>query len=151
MLQENDIRSAVRAVIRKGPLVLVQAKRAASGQAYLTLPGGRQEPGESLVECLRRECLEEIGVVPEVGALLHVADVVRVGHGKTRLLLETLFECSVPDDYAPQLGARPDKRQEGTIWTDPAAPDALFLPRYDLTLLQPDAPVYLGRLRCEAP
>lgn len=54
---DNDdlIRPTVRAVIRKGDLVLVQVKQAASGQRYLTLPGGRQEVGETMQHCLMRE------------------------------------------------------------------------------------------------
>ena len=67
MVSIQNIRPTVRAVIRKGDLVLVQVKQSDTGARYLTLPGGRQETGESMQECLRRECFEEIGTVPEVG------------------------------------------------------------------------------------
>ena len=150
---DNDdlIRPTVRAVIRKGNLVLVQVKQAASGQRYLTLPGGRQEVGETMQHCLMRECLEEIGVAPEVGDVRHVADVFRKRAGGVRQLIEVLFDCAVPDAYVPVLGARPDKRQVATIWADPARAEAPFLPRYDLALMRGDAPVHLGRLDCAAP
>lgn len=150
---DNDdlIRPTVRAVIRKGNLVLVQVKQAASGQRYVTLPGGRQEAGETMQQGLMRECVEEIGVAPEVGELRHVADVFRRRPGGTRQLLEVLFDCTVPDDYVPILGARPDKRQVATMWTDPARPEAAFLPRYDRALRRGDAPIYLGRLDCVTP
>ncbi|BBU58247.1 hypothetical protein KU6B_45120 [Mameliella alba] len=150
---DNDdlIRPTVRAVIRKGDLVLVQVKQAASGQRYLTLPGGRQEVGETMQHCLMRECLEEIGVAPEVGDVRHVADVFRKRAGGVRQLIEVLFDCAVPDAYVPVLGARPDKRQVATIWADPARPEAPFLPRYDLALMRGDAPVHLGRLDCATP
>lgn len=151
MADDTPIRPAVRAVIRKGPLVLVQVKQRPGGDRYLTLPGGRQEPGETMETCLRRECLEEIGVDPTPGPVLHVADVFRTSDGAQRHLAEVLFEATVPDDYTPRLGPRPDKRQVATIWADPADSDARFVPRYDLALRRPDAPVYLGALHSETP
>ncbi|MCV6584243.1 MAG: NUDIX domain-containing protein [Marinibacterium sp.] len=141
----------MRAVIRKDRLVLVQVKQARSGRVYLTLPGGRQEPGETMQACLARECLEEIGVVPVIGDVCHVADVRRVGPKGVRQLNEVLFSCTVPAAYQPVMGTAPDKRQIGTTWADPVEQGADFLPRYDLALLRADAPVYLGRLEHDAP
>ena len=66
-----------------------------------------------------------------------------------RHLAETLFSCTVPAEYRPQLGSRPDKRQIDTLWADPVAEGALFLPRYDLALRRHDAPVYLGKFQNE--
>ena len=151
MFEDTPIRPTVRVVIRKGPLVLVQVKSREGGPRYLTLPGGRQEPGESMADCARRECLEEIGGTPELGDVLHVADVFRTREGGLRQLSEVLFAATVPDSYVPRLGSHPDKRQVATDWVDPAACGADFLPRYDLALIDPDAPVYLGALRCETP
>jgi len=141
----------MRAVIRKGDLVLVQLKQAASGRRYLTLPGGRQEFGETMQQCVVRECLEEIGVAPRVGEVLHVADVMRGREGGMRHLIEVLFDCSVPADYAPRMGTHPDKRQLATIWADLSDDGPQFLPRYDLALNQPGAPVNLGRLNSVIP
>lgn len=151
MFEDTPIRPTVRVVIRKGPRVLVQVKRREGGPRYLTLPGGRQEPGETIADCARRECVEEIGVSPELGGVLHVADVFRLRDGHARQLSEVLFAGTVPESYAPRLGSRPDKRQVATEWVDPLEQGALFLPRYDLALTDPAAPVYLGALSCETP
>ena len=55
------IRSTPRAFILSGQSLLVQEKQHPVKGTYYTLPGGKQEPGENLVEALKRECLEEIG------------------------------------------------------------------------------------------
>jgi A/G-specific adenine glycosylase len=56
------------AVIRQGEQILI-AQRPANGMlgGLWEFPGGKQEPGESLPECLRREIWEELGVDIEVG------------------------------------------------------------------------------------
>ena len=149
MFPDPSIRATARAVIRRNGVVLVQVKQDAEGRRFFTLPGGRQEPGETLADCVRRECLEEIGVAPEISDVLHVADVLRIRPDGTRHLSEVLFACTVPDRYAPRMGAAPDKRQIATVWADPAAEGTSFQPRYDLALTRPDAPVYLGALRNE--
>lgn len=148
---QEVIRPTARAVIRKGALVLVQVKRAPSGRRYLTLPGGRQDRGETAAACVARECIEEIGAVPRVGALLHLADVMRHRPDGPRHLVEMLFACTLPEDYTPRMGARPDKRQVDTIWADPATDGPAFFPRYDLALTRSASPTYLGRLDCVAP
>ncbi|MDB6175991.1 NUDIX domain-containing protein [Paracoccus sp. Z330] len=145
-MSEEYIRPTVRAVIRKGELVLVQVKKGAKGQQYLTLPGGRQEHGETMQECLGRECLEEIGIAPGIGELLHVADVFRQRSGKPRHLVEMLFACTVPDTYVAAMGCKPDKRQIATKWVDLSRDGALFRPRYDQALTRKDRLIYLGRL-----
>lgn len=56
--------------VRDGRLLVVEHRK--RGQRYWVLPGGRLEPGETLNAALKRELLEELGLVAEVGALLAV-------------------------------------------------------------------------------
>ena len=42
------------------------------GNEFVALPGGHLEPGESPVECVTREIIEELGIKPHVGRLLYI-------------------------------------------------------------------------------
>ena len=88
-------------------------------QVKFALPGGAQDPGESLVVALERECREEIDVSVKVHELIHVADYFKARSTmppSTRHLVEFLFRCSVPGDYLPRSGCHPDKSQVGVEW-----------------------------------
>ncbi|WP_268957568.1 NUDIX domain-containing protein [Roseibium aggregatum] len=112
------IRSTPRAFILRGGKLLVQEKRHPQKGLYYTLPGGKQDPGESLADTLKRECLEEIGADVDVFRLLHVAEVYRLKteEGERQHQLDFVFECSVPDAYEPVLGPHPDPHQVATCW-----------------------------------
>ncbi|MEM5582756.1 NUDIX domain-containing protein [Roseibium sp. AS2] len=112
------IRSTPRAFILRADRLLVQEKRHPEKGLYYTLPGGKQDPGESLHECLKRECREEIGADVTIEDLLHVAEVYRVKSGgiERQHQLDFVFGCSVPDDYTPVLGNHPDPHQVATHW-----------------------------------
>ncbi len=61
----------VGAVIKDGQGRLLLIKRGhAPGAGLWSLPGGRVEPGETDIQALRREMLEETGLLVEVGALI---------------------------------------------------------------------------------
>lgn len=67
---DRYITSALAVVLRRGTVLVI---RDAEEQVQL-LPGGRREPGESLLETLRREILEETGIEirdPEPLGFLH--------------------------------------------------------------------------------
>lgn len=51
-----------------------------------SVPGGRLGPGESLVECCRREVLEETGIEVEPGPLIAIAD--RAGDGFRYIIID---------------------------------------------------------------
>ena len=71
---EPGIRNAVRAVIvRDEQLLLLHKDGGPRGERY-ALPGGAQDAGETLLDALQRECVEEIGSEVQVAQLLHVAD-----------------------------------------------------------------------------
>lgn len=56
----------VRAIIKKeGKVLLIH--RIKEGREYWVFPGGGVEDGESLSDALRRECMEELGVIVEIG------------------------------------------------------------------------------------
>ena len=62
------MRTVVGAVIvREGKVLIGQRKRGSSMGLKWEFPGGKLEPGETPESCLKRELLEELGVVAEIG------------------------------------------------------------------------------------
>ncbi len=114
-----EIRNAVRALILREDQVLMLLKQGYPDGERFALPGGGQDTGETLIEALRRECLEEINAAPEVGELLLVADFFKQRDTEPpsqRHVIEFLFLCSLPDDYQPCNGSHPDKHQAAVVW-----------------------------------
>lgn len=146
------VRNAARALIlRDDSLLLLKKDGGSRGERY-ALPGGAQDPGETLAGALQRECEEEIGSRVEILDLLHVADYYKPRDTvppSTKHLVEFLFECRVPDDYQPHSGHHPDKHQVGVVWAPLHALSHMNLqPRsmaeYLGSLRSRGRPVYLG-------
>jgi 8-oxo-dGTP diphosphatase len=81
------------AIVRGGAVLAQQRAYPAAAAGRWELPGGRVEPGESAVDAVRRECMEELGVDVTVGAAVG-PDVV-LGNGM--LLRAYRAELSRPD------------------------------------------------------
>ena len=116
---DPSIRNAVRALVVRDQSILLLRKEGGDQGERFALPGGAQDPGETLVEALARECQEEIGTPVEIGDLLTVADYFKQRDTQppsSRHLLEFLFSCHVPDDYTPKNGHHPDKHQIEVVW-----------------------------------
>jgi ADP-ribose pyrophosphatase YjhB (NUDIX family) len=114
-----ETRNAVRALIVKNDRVLMLRKDGGERGEGFALPGGSQDVGETLHEALERECFEELGVRVEIGDLLHVADFFkekRTEPPATRHQVEFLFDCSLPADYRPGNGPKPDRTQIEVVW-----------------------------------
>lgn len=109
------IRNAARALIVRDQSVLALRKT----EGRYALPGGGQDPGESLHQALQRECSEEIGCQVSIDKLLTVADYLKPRNSKPgyhRHVVEFLFLCHVDTDYQPRNGPKPDKRQVDVEW-----------------------------------
>jgi len=82
----------VAVVIVRGNRILLGRHRK-RGTDYWIVPGGRLEPGESLVQCGRREILEETGLQVDLGPLLYIGEF----QGKGFRVLDFFFLGSSPD------------------------------------------------------
>jgi len=73
----------VRAIVIQNDAVLVNRSRnRKTGLEYSALPGGHVDPGESCVEALQREFVEELNAEIEVGDLQFVAESIYPGRGQ---------------------------------------------------------------------
>jgi len=116
---EPTIRNAARALIVRNDHILLLRKQGGDKGERFALPGGAQDPGETLQDALNRECLEEIDTRVQIHDLVGVADYFKPRATlppSTRHVVEFLFACSVPGDYTPRNGCHPDKHQVGVLW-----------------------------------
>lgn len=104
------VRVKVRAVIWVDGHVVVN-RVARNGRPHVSLPGGRVHERESVLDALRREVLEEVGLDVEPGELLCAAEVLS---GARRQDIELIFAASVRGEIDP---GRLDL-------VDPGAPEA---------------------------
>lgn len=116
----NPIRPAVRAVIVKSGKVLLVKLKDKSGD-FFVLPGGGQKHGETMVETVRRECLEELGISIAPKRLCYVREYIGANHEfaqrhKYFHQIEIVFECELLDDSRLGAGTEEDHRQVGFEW-----------------------------------
>ena len=71
---EPTIRNAARALIVRNDHILLLRKQGGDKGERFALPGGAQDPGETLQDALNRECLEEIDTRVQIHDLVGVAD-----------------------------------------------------------------------------
>lgn len=67
----------------------------AEGEPFWCLPGGGVDDGEPLLDAIKREMREELGVIPQVGRLLYVQQFIH----KDVDYLEFFFNIENPQDY----------------------------------------------------
>lgn len=95
----NDLyRLSAHAVITDASGDVLQLK-ATYGSLAWGLPGGALEPGETIHECLLRECREELGCDVEIGALTGV-----YYHGAYNSHV-FIFRCRLASEQAIRLSA----------------------------------------------
>ena len=116
----KHIRTAARAVIICDGCLLAAKMRDQRGVYYI-LPGGGQLPGETLVEAVERECLEEVGVKVRVVRLLYVREYIGKNHSFSKRhagfhQVEHVFLCEVDDPSRACPGDVIDNHQIGVNW-----------------------------------
>lgn len=153
-MTEDARRVCVRGIILKdGSLFCQELKNAdGSGRGFWCTPGGGLEPGESLVEGVRREIVEETGVEPVVGNLLFVQQYSEnnpnTDHNASEFL-EFFFHIKNAEDFeAVDLTATSHGTAEiyRCEFIDPKTENILpkFLQTIDIQpYLESDQPVYL--------
>ena len=116
----KHIRSAARAVIICNGCLLATKMRDQRGVYYI-LPGGGQQPGETLEQAVQRECLEEVGLKVKVVRMLYVREYIGKNHNFSKRhtafhQIEHVFLCEVDDPARACPGSETDNHQIGVNW-----------------------------------
>lgn len=77
------------------------------------LPGGKCETGETLLDTIRRECMEELGMFPEYLRLVPLDQFTSTDNA---FCYHTFF-CCVPSEFQPKLNSE----HLGYAWIDTTA------------------------------
>jgi 8-oxo-dGTP pyrophosphatase MutT (NUDIX family) len=140
------IRNSAKALIIRDGCVLTMKMRDEEG-VYFILPGGRQEPGETLADTVRRECYEELSA--EV--IVHDLRFIREHTREVPHRVEFIFRCTLKSEVGTATGSHPDDGQLGYTWLPlQQLRHTRFYPLGLRPLLdgtvQEDCPAYLGDL-----
>jgi ADP-ribose pyrophosphatase YjhB (NUDIX family) len=112
---------AVGAIVVDGERILLIQRGHAPSEGLWSIPGGRVEPGETLVGALRREIQEECGLDVAVGDLAIVLDrISRNSDGSVRSHYLILDFWATPTDGAarPTIRASSDAADAGWFTLD---------------------------------
>ena len=98
------------AIIEKQGKILIGKRRGSGSCAGLwEFPGGKQEPGETLPEALRRECREELGIAVSAGGLC-----ARIVHQYPDREVGLSFFYAMAEDGVPEARVHEELR-----WAEP--------------------------------
>ena len=120
MKLSNNIRSAARAIIIENNSVLFVQMKNEEGEFFI-LPGGGQLHGETLIQALERECMEELGISISVGRLIYTREYIgknhRFDHRHNNFhQIEHVFASEIINDSCIGIGHQKDKKQIGYRW-----------------------------------
>ena len=96
----DEIDVAAGLVFRNGRLLITRRRANDHLGGLWEFPGGKQEPNETLEECLKRELREELGIEVQVGERL--AAITHCYAERTVRL--SFFRCASPDGEPQAIG-----------------------------------------------
>lgn len=106
-MKDRDL--IARAILIKDGALLVNGNtNKKTGEAYVALPGGHVDPGESCIEALKREIEEELAASCEVGELAFVTEDIYPGREegeKKRHELTLFFEATISGEQTRADGS----------------------------------------------
>jgi 8-oxo-dGTP diphosphatase len=112
---ERPIVGVGAVIVDAGKVVLIR-RRYEPLKGHWSLPGGTVEVGEALEAALRREMIEETGLVVEVGPVVEVFDrIMRDEQQRVRYHFVLIDYLCWPSGGALQAGSDVD----AAIWADP--------------------------------
>ncbi len=110
---ERNIRNSAKAlIIRDGKMAAIKVRDA--GEEWYIMPGGGQEPEETLQEAVCREVSEELGINVTCKELLFVVEGV---HGERFHRVDLIFYCEFINEI-PHAALQKDTNQVGVEWLD---------------------------------
>lgn len=124
------------------------------GQEIYTLPGGSQDPGETLDQTVIREVYDETAAKVQVVGLLNVYEHSRQSGkepGVIKHKIEFAFLCKVDEHYKPKMGKSPDPHQIAVEWIYLNSLNKLKLHPSGLSeilkeITLPEQSIYLGNI-----
>ena len=111
--------NTAKAVIFDGDDALLIKKEYEDGRIVFTLPGGSQNPGETMEETVKREVYEEVAATVKVIDLVQVYEHRQISKKDPELVkhkVEFAFYCQIEGPYTPVLGQHPDPHQTDVLW-----------------------------------
>jgi len=116
------LRNTAKAIIiEDNKILFVKYISKRTGIIYYVLPGGGQEGGETFVDTLKRECLEELGAEIEVERIALLSEYIGKNHKFADIhselhRIECMFFCSLKSSVNLSKAANTDSDQIGFEW-----------------------------------
>lgn len=150
------IRNSAKALVYQDGKLLLNSHLTSAGELYYDLPGGGQNPYETMEEAVVREVMEETGLTVEPVRFAALCEEIYTHEEMRRQWPEYCHRCMhiflVRVLPVPVRDHVLDFQQTGSAWFTPREAESLPLVPIQLQgrvreILEAGAPVYLGSLR----